>query len=1857
MLVQPPSLPPKYDSKASDETDSNQKKSVSSRQQEMSKKAYIRKLKPGKDYASKEVVIRLKKSSNKNQIKQINKKFSTKIKHQISELDVYVLIIPGGSTVPEVVKQIEKEESISYAEPNFVVSTAATPNDPYWFTSGSWGQSYDDLWGLKKIQADKAWDLSTGSESITVAVIDTGLDFTHEDLQGNFWNNPGEIGDGKENNKIDDDNNGYIDDWRGWDFVNNDNDPTDDYGHGTHVAGTIGAVGNNSVGVVGVNWNIKLMGVKFLNASGRGYDDGASASLIYAANNGARLSNNSWGGYGYSKLISDAIDYAYNKGSTTIAAAGNDDSDARDFTPANHPNAIAVAATDYLDIKASFSNYGPKIDVAAPGVNVLSLKAAGTDMYGDGSRTVGNNYMYASGTSMASPHAAGLAALVLSADPSLTNEQLRQVLRESADDLGDPGKDDIFGYGRINADKALSYPLLAPWIKDRKPGYITSESKPMISAIFTDLIDEKPDTIELKLDNKVINHSYDSISRKISYQVAEALTEGNHTVYLAVEDKSGVQKQTYWSFNVDYYSPTFKNLFPSPGSTVSNASTQISAEVQDSLGFQSAAMYVDGVLVKSFIDYMSNKVLYYTEQALMDGVHTIKLQATDRAGNIGEIDWEFNVAEPPSIISFSPTSWTNNNKPAISSKLYDNTAIDESSIILKLDGEIVSHNFNSLQNEVSYITQEPLTESEHLVEMTVKDSIGLAVTKNWSFSTDYNKPFFENITPAENSTVSTAWPEISLNAYDSLSGINVYSTRMLVDGKQVAFNYDSSNQKIVSDEATLTNGMHNVNVSIYDRAYNQIDASWTFSVDAPFSIGKLSASKLLLEAVSNILSYKVNNTSYVNSSIYDPDNNLVKNLEVNQLHQAGEVSLTWNGKDNFENFVQQSGMYKLKVEAVNLNDETAANEIFFEVITEPLKIISPSNEETLTGKVTLKAMNQTGAGVVSYYYKREGETWWYYIGDSSKAPDYAVIWNTASVQDGTYEVIASTEWPDANSKPIVYKLDNPLTIDYFESSSYFSPNGDGTDDYAFIKALTSRTALADVKIYDENSNIVKALDLQMKTFFEFKWYGKDQNGIDVPDGMYLMRFQAIDNGGKTATRETFINLSREPLQIIEPPSESTISGITNLKASVSPYFPDSYYIYFYYRPIGASEWLYIGRTYNYYNYNLQWNTQAVEDGTYEVKAEMGSEKVYAKAYAMYKIDNSSVPLTINYLYYGDFVSPNGDNISESVDIYGTLSKTATSKLVIYDSNSSIVRSLPSQNGINFRFTWDAKDEIGKIVDDGLYTFSYEAVVNNTNQSVSTTGLINISSEPISMVAPADESALPPTLTLRSNVSPYYNANYASYQYREKGSSSWKAAGFGSSYTKPDFPVFWDTSALPDGTYELQIAAYYYGNYYYIEYSRPINVYKDSIAPTTPTELRVFLINFNEVELSWQASEDSSSGIKEYQIERSTDGNTFTTIGATSETNYTDTSLAEYIYYYRVRAVDKAGNISEPSNIIKVVLDDIAPTTTVQIKGQIGNDSWYTTQPIINLIAVDNEGGSGIKEIKYSANSDDFSIYTGPFVLNNEGNNYVRYYSTDNAGNVEEIKGQLIKVDSAAPGITISNPLEGQSVSGPIEIKAEANDNVAVQKVDFYVDEVLVGEDNTYPYSYLWDTTTTSNGNHTLMSVAYDIAGNNASDQINISVTNAPPNLINNPSFELDDDLNGIPDNWTPIQFTPGDGRSSDFAQEGAYSLKIIGEVAKYKRVTQRINVSGLAGETLFLSGWNKTIAASGTGGCIDVLVYLNNTDGTRSMYSPRYYKNTHDWLYRSKAITPTKNYSSIDVYVVYYLQTGTAYFDNLRLSK
>jgi len=429
------------------------------------------------DPSSSQVALNLHAQVNATVIKDYN---------EISGLQL--VKIPDNICLTDAINIYSQSSQVLYAEPNNIYQISLMPNDPGF--NNQWGlyntgQIVYGLWGTAgaDINAINAWDVSTGSSNVVIAVLDTGIDLNHADLRGNLWINRGEI----PNDGIDNDGNGYIDDYYGWDFYNNDNDPSDDNGHGTGVAGIIAAFGNNSRGITGVMWNAQIMALKFLDKNGYGTDEDALKAILYANKMGAHIINNSWNGGNYSRALKDAMTIS---NALIVCAAGNNSMDNDIFPdyPASYTssNIISVAATDMDDYITYFSNYGiSSVDVAAPGINIYTTRP-------------GNKYGFFTGTSMSAAFVSGLAGLIKSFRPDLTNIQIKNTIMNNVD-----VKPSLIGKiltgGRINAYKSLI-------------NVITILKHPRI--LSTDL---EKDRVGVPLNKVIKIYFYDNITKGINF--------------------------------------------------------------------------------------------------------------------------------------------------------------------------------------------------------------------------------------------------------------------------------------------------------------------------------------------------------------------------------------------------------------------------------------------------------------------------------------------------------------------------------------------------------------------------------------------------------------------------------------------------------------------------------------------------------------------------------------------------------------------------------------------------------------------------------------------------------------------------------------------------------------------------------------------------------------------------------------------------------------------------------------------------------------------------------------------------------------------------------------------------------------------------------------------------------------------------------------------------------------------------------------------------------------------------------------------------------------------------------------------
>lgn len=514
---------------------------------------------------------------------------------RIPSLDLRIVRVPA--TAAEAIRRkLAADPAIEYAEADHPAQLLAGPDDPF-YTAGS-------QWYLGTIGAPTAWTLSTGSDAITVAVVDSGVLTTHPDLAGKVL--------------------------PGYDFVNNDSDPTDDNGHGTAVAGLISAATNNATGMAGLSWNSLILPVKVTAANGSGSYSAIINGIVWAADRGARIINLSLGGTTSSRALQDAVNYAWGRNAVLIAAAGNNGNNLA-FYPAACRNVVAVSATTSTDTRPSWSNYGSYVDISAPGASVLTLYGA-------------NSYAYWDGTSFSSPITSGVATLVAAANPGLSNASAVDLLLANADDIGAAGYDVYYGNGRVNAGRAVTAAWNAANLDQTAP--VAAISSPADGATVSGVVNvaiSGTDNVgvtrlELLVDG-TLQFSSTNPSAVVPWDTT-ALLDGSHTLEVRAYDAvnlSGSKRITVQVRNstvIDTTAPLAAITSPADGASIKGLkSVKIQIAASDNIAVTKVELYINGKL--SGTSTTAPASFTWSTSKVAAGSHIIQAYAYDAAGNIG----------------------------------------------------------------------------------------------------------------------------------------------------------------------------------------------------------------------------------------------------------------------------------------------------------------------------------------------------------------------------------------------------------------------------------------------------------------------------------------------------------------------------------------------------------------------------------------------------------------------------------------------------------------------------------------------------------------------------------------------------------------------------------------------------------------------------------------------------------------------------------------------------------------------------------------------------------------------------------------------------------------------------------------------------------------------------------------------------------------------------------------------------------------------------------------------------------------------------------------------------------------------
>ncbi len=532
---------------------------------------------------------------------------------------------------------------IEYIQPNRLSKLHLTPND----------QMYPML-QHDLVQLPQAWDHTTGSNLVVVGVVDSGILREHPDLADNIYSNLADPING-----VDDDGNGYIDDYYGWDFadapemsdialgdyIGQDNDPTDENFHGTHVAGILGATGNNGIGVTGVCWTVKIMALRagFRTTSGSGYlqDDDAAAAIIYAADNGCNVINMSWGDSNYSPIIADACQYAFNKGVTLVASAGNDPGPVLSY-PARLSTVISVGAVNKYKNLAGFSSYGVDLDLVAPGEQILSTyKAVAPDLYFE-----------QSGTSMSAPYVTGSIALLLSIQPGLTPEEVRARLLTSTDDLGDLGFDQYYGHGLLNTQRLIenldppivqiSYPFEQMGVTGSFDviGTIQGESFHRYSVMYQDLVNKQWKNVSNPGGTSTPVFYTQAVQNDVlaTFNIPEVFQEGMYLIRIIYETLQGRKYYYYRTVNFDRSVPEMnpESLIGFKRYDKQNLKYYVSAKFNEKVRTKLTVEDLNGQHYECLGAVLDSLQVWHLPDELPQGNIQIQIQATNSSNLVYE---------------------------------------------------------------------------------------------------------------------------------------------------------------------------------------------------------------------------------------------------------------------------------------------------------------------------------------------------------------------------------------------------------------------------------------------------------------------------------------------------------------------------------------------------------------------------------------------------------------------------------------------------------------------------------------------------------------------------------------------------------------------------------------------------------------------------------------------------------------------------------------------------------------------------------------------------------------------------------------------------------------------------------------------------------------------------------------------------------------------------------------------------------------------------------------------------------------------------------------------------------------------
>lgn len=1250
-------------------------------------------------YGDEEIIVKFKEGTS---ITSTLKKHDLKIEKSISKLKVHKVRFNKNKTRDSVLQSLSKDSTVEYAQPNYTYTAIQIPNDP----------SYNAQWGLPRIKANLAWDISWGNDSITIAVVDTGVDANHPDLSANLV--------------------------YGYNAITNTSNTDDDQGHGTHVAGIASGIINNNRGIAGVSGKSKIMPIKALSSTGSGYTSDIGEGIMWAADRGAKVINLSLGGPYYDQYLQDSVNYAYNKGALIIAAAGNSNTSAPSY-PAALNNVVAISAVDQSNSRASFSNYGSYIDLAAPGVSIYST-------------TYDGGYGYKSGTSMAAPFVAGAAALIWSLDNNKSAGEIETILKSTAYDLGYLGRDDAFGYGLIDVYNAIK-------VIEPSPGQTPSPS-PVTTPTPGTVPTPNPGSSPSAQPSAPIPDVTPSIAPVPTPSPVYTLAPiGNIDKPSDLETISGTYTVKGWFLDKD-------------------GVAKIEVFVDGQLKGQ--AIYGDsrpdiGSLYPQYNNNNSGFHFSLDTTKLSSGTHILTVKETSNKGTQTTLSGKLVIVSnngsvtpsPAPAPSPAPNTKTSNINYYLSESAYVTITIHNSfdRLVRTLEnGTLKKEGLNSVNWDGKDSSGNMVPDGVYTYKIVAVDLSGLEAEPitgtiiverfNPSITKVSDGPDPLDLAKGQANTINYTVSEnarVAIKIYD----VNGSLIRDLIN-----------EEVIIGANNAAWDGKDDDGSFVLEGTYKySIDAVDSFDKKSETVSGIISVGEVDLPVISDLssspdpfvpdgknsvtISYKLSKDAKAGIEIYDSTNTLIKVIESGISKKAGANSASWDGKNSSGIFVPD-GSYTYKITAIDsigfeavpksgvikvsgggknqlissaedtpdpfVPDGSSVNTISFELSKDAqLKIFIYNSQGNLVRKLT---DGKAYAGTNSFTWNGSND-----IGAVVDSETYTYVITAINTQESLAQQVTGTITVDSTAPVISNDTVNP---------NPFIPTGANNTTITYTLSEAAKTTIT---IYDSMANKVTVLENSTDKKAGVNstlWNGKNASDILVPKGTYSYKIEAVNDAGLEATPVVgTIHISDEQIPLIYEVNDTPDPFKADGKATSTIMFTLSKDVELTLDMANKSgaivKKLVDGKGFAGNNV-VTWNGQndsgtVVDPGTYTytitaVDKENNKSQVYSGTITV----DMSGPGVSGTSFNPNPFTPDGTNTGT---LSYTLSESASVTTSILDSRSNIVRTLESsasnKAGLN-TVLWDGRNSSGIIVPDGNYTYKIEAK-SPAGQSTPVLGLI------------------------------------------------------------------------------------------------------------------------------------------------------------------------------------------------------------------------------------------------------------------------------------------------------------------------------------------------------------------------------------------------------------------------------------------------------------------------------------------------------------------------------------------------------